>query len=103
MDWTNSILYPIFFAPHLMMQLWNYCLGPITLPIEENKRDFTPMTILPGQFADTSPAVSSQMTNTYNLLISICEVLSNLQFDTHEEVLDSEKMEEDVVEDEDLH
>ena len=102
MDWTNLILHLVFFALHLMMQPLNYCLGLPTLPTDENKRDFTPITISLGQSADTYPAISSQMTNTYDLLISIREVLSNLQLDANEEVLDSKKMEEDAVEDEDL-
>ena len=42
------------------------------------------------------------MPDTYDLLISICDALNTLQLDANGKVMDVEKMQEDVVEDEDL-
>ena len=93
-DCTNPILHPIFFTLHLMMLPQNYYPGPPTPPVEESKQEFTPMIV--------SPVISIQTSDIYNLLISFSDVLSNLQLDVNGEVLDSEKMKEDAMENEDL-
>ena len=76
MDWNNPILYPVFFAPHVMFE--HHHLRPQTPPNEDIKRDFTPMTISPGKLAETSPEVSSSTSDTYELLLSVQDVLSKL-------------------------
>ena len=69
MDWKNPILYPAFFAPHLMFE--HRHLRPQTLPNEDIKRDFTPMTISLGQLAETSPDVSSSTSDECPYLYNI--------------------------------
>ena len=90
MDWNNPILYPISFAPHLMFE--HRHLRPQTLPNEDIKQDFTPMTISPRQSVETSPDVSSSMSDTYELLLSIRDVLSTLQLDSEGEVIGEDDM-----------
>ena len=85
MDWNNPILYPDFLAPHLMFE--HRHLRPQTPPNEDIKRDFTPMTISPRQSAETSPDISSPASNTYELLLSVRDVLSTLQLDSEGEVI----------------
>ena len=84
MDWNNPILYLAFFAPHLMFE--HLHLQPPTPLNEEIKREFTPMTISQGQSAEASLGVSSQMSNTLELLVSIRDILSSLQLNSVGEV-----------------
>ena len=97
MDWNNPILYPIFFAPHLMFE--HLHLWPPTPPNEEIKREFTPMTISPGQSVEASPGVSSQTSDTLELLLSVRDTLSSLQLNSVGEGLDKDKMQVDLGED----
>ena len=97
MDWNYPILYLAFFAPHLMFE--HLHLWPSTPPNEETKREFNPMTISLGHLAEASPDVSSQMSDTLELLLSIRDTLSTLQLDSDGEVLDANTMQEDLAED----
>ena len=90
MDWNNPILYPAFFAPHLMFK--HSYLRSQTPPNEEIKREFTPITLSPGQSTDASPAISSQKSDNLNLLLSVREALSTLQLDSTGTVLGSDEM-----------
>ena len=88
MDWNNPILYPAFFTPHLMFE--HHHLRSQTPPNEEIKREFTPMTISPGQSAETSPDMPSPTTDTYELLLSVRDFLSTLQLDSEGKVMDAD-------------
>ena len=90
MDWHNPILHPILFVPHMMFE--HYHLRPPTLPNEDIKRDFTPMTTSPGQLAKTSLDISSSTSDTYELLHSVRDVLSTLQLDSEGNVIGDEDM-----------
>ena len=85
MDWNNPILYPAFFAPYLMFEHCHLKLQKP--PNEETKREFTPMTISPRQSVETSPGISSLTSDTYELLLSIRDVLSTPQLDSEDEVI----------------
>ena len=85
MDWNNPILYPAFFAPYLMFE--HRHLRPQTPLNEDIKRDFMPMTVSPRQSAETSPDISSPVSDTYELLLSIRDVLSTLLLDSEGEVI----------------
>ena len=50
------------------------------------------MTISPRQSTETSPDVSSSTSNTYDLLLSVHDVLSKLQLDSEGEVIGEEDM-----------
>ena len=95
MHWNNPILYPAFFAPHLMFE--HRHLRPQTPPNEDIKRDFTLMTISLGQSAETSPDISSPASDTYELLLSVRDVLSTLQLDSKGEVIGEDDMFVDPV------
>ena len=90
MDWNNPILYPTFFAPHLMFE--HRHLRPQTPPNEDTKQDFTPMTISPGQSAESTLDMVSPTFDTYELLLSVREVLSTLQLDSKGKVMDADDM-----------
>ena len=76
MDWNNPIIYPAFFSPHLMFEHRHLRLQ--TLPNEEIKRKFTPMILSPGQSTTASPSVSSQKSDTLNLLLFVREAPTTL-------------------------
>ena len=80
MDWNNPILYPAFFAPHLMFK--HLHLWPPAPQNEEIKWEFTPMTISPRQSVEASPGVSSQTFDTLKLLLSIRDILNSLQLNS---------------------
>ena len=103
MRMNNPILFSAFFAPHMMLQHWNYCLRSPTPLVEESKRDFTPMTVSPGQSADTSPGVFFPTFDTYDLLLSVRDVLSTLQLYSEGKVIDDGTMQEDLRENEVPH
>ena len=96
MDWNNPILYLAFIAQYLMLQ--HHRLQPPTPLIEDTKREFTPMTISPGQSIETSPADFAQTFDTYELLLSVRDVLNILWFDLDGEVVDTDEMQDDLVE-----
>ena len=50
------------------------------------------MTISPGQSTKTSPNVSSSTSDTYELLLSVRDVLSTLQLDSKGKVIGDEDM-----------
>ena len=95
MDWNNPILYPTFFALHLMFEHRHLRLQ--TPSNEDIKRGFTPMTISPGQSAKTSQDVSCSKSDTYELLLSVRDVLSKLQLDSEGEVVGEDDMSIDLV------
>ena len=95
MDWNNLILYPAFFAPHLMFE--HHHLRPQTPPNEDIKRDFTPMTVSLRQSAETSSDISSTSSDMHELLLSVRDVLSTLQLDSKGEVIGDDDMFIDLV------
>ena len=74
------------------MMFEHHHLRPQTPPNEDIKRNFTPITISPRQSADTSSDVSSSISNTYELLLSVRDVLSTLQLDSEGKVIGDENM-----------
>ena len=58
-----------------------------TPPNEDIKQDFTPMTISPGQSTEISLDISSPVSNTFELLLSVRDVLSTLQLDLEGKVI----------------
>ena len=97
MDWNNPILYSALFALHFMFE--HHHLRQRTPPIEETKREFTPMIISLGQSNETSPSMPSHMFNAYQMLLSVYSILSTLQLDFDGEVLDTNVMQDDLAKD----
>ena len=57
------------------------------------------MTISPGQLVEASPGVSSQTSDTFELLLSMRDILSTLQLDSISEILGTDAMQVHLGED----
>ena len=55
------------------------------------------MTISPGQSTETSLDVSNPKSDIYELLLSVCDILSTLQLDSEGEIIEVDNMFMDTV------